>query len=338
MMEYNESCDENSYFNKSFSHEGLFNLFYDQKKDEIEQEDNSKKITEYESKNNTENFQNIKNNQESEKIIINKIIKITDNKVIENEENNINNIDNSFPNDILEKEDFMDDTSKNEINFNDNKNLNKGELKGEIKEKENSINFLKKKRGRNSSSSKEGVHGKNSDDNLRRKCKHLVLKSVFDFINAKIRIMYDNNINKGLLTKKLLTINQQQISDATIFFNKNFLYKRLKDIFSVSISKRYTNYLETHNKNLINFLMKEEKDEYKKEYFNGLFNLRFIDCLEQFRGTADYFYLDGLTTFDEIKSEFEKDKNYLAILTKYIFNYENITMNKKERNSFYYDY
>ena len=84
--------------------------------------------------------------------------------------------------------------------------------------------------------------------------------------------------------------------------------------------------------------MKEEEDENKKEYFNGLFNLRFIDCLEHFRGTADYFHLDGLTTFDEIKSEFEKDKNYLDILTKYIFEYENITMNKKGRLYFYYDY
>ena len=144
-------------------------------------------------------------------------------------------------------------------------------------------------------------------------------------------------INKGILTKQLLTINQKQVSDATILFNKKFLEKTLKDIFSVEISKRYTNYLENHNKNLINELIDDE-DEFKRGYFKGLFSLRFIDCLEHFRGTADYRHLDGLKTFEEIKDEFSGDKNYLDVLTKYIYDYENITMSKKERDSFNNDY
>ena len=182
-----------------------------------------------------------------------------------------------------------------------------------------------------------GEHNKFSDDNLRRKVKHLVLKNVFDFINEKIRSMY-SDINKGIFTKQLLTINQKQISDATILFNKKFLEKPLKDIFSVEISKRYTNYLESHNKNLINFLMNEEEDENKRVYFNNLFNLKFIECLEHFRGTADYIHLEGMKTFDEIKDDFAKDKNYLDVLTNYVEEYENITRNKKERTEFSYDY
>jgi len=328
--QYDDSYD----FNSCIKDE-LFESFYSRKKEEQNEEENSIKITEAENNKNIENSQNMEGFQKRSN---NTIIKIENNKIIGDEKNNINSINSSFKNDILENEDFMEDIQKNEINFNKIKNINTIGLKSEIKKTENSTNILKKKRGRNCTRLTGGVHNKYSDDNLRRKCKHLVLKSVFNFINEKIRIIYDNHINQGLLTKQLLTINQKQISDATILFNKNFLYKSLKDIFSVSISSRYTNYLETHNKTLINFLMKEEEDENKKEYFNGLFNLRFIDCLEHFRGTADYFHLDGLTTFDEIKSEFEKDKNYLDILTKYIFEYENITMNKKGRLYFYYDY
>ena len=335
-----ESSDSNYQYDDSYDFNScikdeLFESFYSQKKEEQNEEENSIKITEAENNKNIENSQNMEGFQKRSN---NTIIKIENNKIIGDEKNNINSINSSFKNDILENEDFMEDIQKNEINFNKIKNINTIGLKSEIKKTENSTNILKKKRGRNCTRLTGGVHNKYSDDNLRRKCKHLVLKSVFNFINEKIRIIYDNHINQGLLTKQLLTINQKQISDATILFNKNFLYKSLKDIFSVSISSRYTNYLETHNKTLINFLMKEEEDENKKEYFNGLFNLRFIDCLEHFRGTADYFHLDGLTTFDEIKSEFEKDKNYLDILTKYIFEYENITMNKKGRLYFYYDY
>ena len=34
----------------------------------------------------------------------------------------------------------------------------------------------------------KGKHNKYSDDNLRRKCKHLILKSMLDFINRKISV------------------------------------------------------------------------------------------------------------------------------------------------------
>ena len=45
-----------------------------------------------------------------------------------------------------------------------------------------------------------------------------------------------------------------------------------------------------------------------------------------------------MKTFDEIKDDFAKDKNYLDVLTNYVEEYENITRNKKERTEFSYDY
>ena len=329
--------DEYDYFEKRAFSEGNFDLYDDEeKKEPCEEETNGMQITEDESKKNSEIVENINEIQNNKTDII--IVK-TETGKIPSEQKSTDNFNNISKNEILtNKDNLMKDSSSIDININEILNFNKINLKTDDgKSEDNTYNSLKRKRGRNGPGCTGGEHNKFSDDNLRRKVKHLVLKNVFDFINEKIRSMY-SNINKGIFTKQLLTINQKQISDATILFNKKFLEKPLKDIFSVEISKRYTNYLESHNKNLINFLMNEEEDENKRVYFNNLFNLKFIECLEHFRGTADYIHLEGMKTFDEIKDDFAKDKNYLDVLTNYVEEYENITRNKKERTEFSYDY
>ena len=329
--------DEYDYFEKRAFSEGNFDLYDDEeKKEPCEEETNGMQITEDESKKNSENVENINEIQNNKTDII--IVK-TETGKIPSEQKSTDNFNNISKNEILaNKDNLMKDSSSIDININEILNFNKINLKTDDgKSEDNTYNSLKRKRGRNGPGCTGGEHNKFSDDNLRRKVKHLVLKNVFDFINEKIRSMY-RVINKGIFTKQLLTINQKQISDATILFNKKFLEKPLKDIFSVEISKRYTNYLESHNKNLINFLMNEEEDENKRVYFNNLFNLKFIECLEHFRGTADYIHLEGMKTFDEIKDDFAKDKNYLDVLTNYVEEYENITRNKKERTEFSYDY
>ena len=61
----------------------------------------------------------------------------------------------------------------------------------------------KKKCGRKKLSNKEiKEHNKFSDDNLRRKCKHLVLKNTLTFINEKIFIMNGGKIGDGILKKR----------------------------------------------------------------------------------------------------------------------------------------
>ena len=329
--------DENDYFEKRAFLEGYFDLYDDEeKKGRCEEETNGMQITEDESKKNSEIVENINEIQNNKTDII--IVK-TETGKIPSEQKSTDNFNNISKNEVLtEKDILIKDSPSIDININEILNFNKINLKTDDgKNEDNTYNSLKRKRGRNGPGCTGGEHNKFSDDNLRRKVKHLVLKNVFDFINEKIRSMY-RVINKGIFTKQLLTINQKQISDATILFNKKFLEKPLKDIFSVEISKRYTNYLESHNKNLINFLMNEEEDENKRVYFNNLFNLKFIECLEHFRGQADYIHLEGMKTFDEIKDDFAKDKNYLDVLTNYVEEYENITRNKKERTEFSYDY
>jgi hypothetical protein len=120
------------------------------------------------------------------------------------------------------------------------------------KKKENLGKKQKKKCGRKRLSNKEiKEHNKFSDDNIRRKCKHLVLKNTLIFINEKIFIMYGGKIGEGILKKELKIPNQIQKSDASVGYNQDFLNKKLGEIFSESISGRYANLPSIHNKKLI---------------------------------------------------------------------------------------
>ena len=178
-------------------------------------------------------------------------------------------------------------------------------------------------------------HNKYSDDNLRRKCKHLVLKYILKFINYQILIVYNGNIGNGIFKKQLQTLNQSQKSDATINFNKMFLNKTLAEIFSENISGRFTNFPPNHNKLLIEKLM-NENDEEKRKYFNKIFNLTFIQCLKHFTGEIKIDLLDGLKCFEDIKNDimdnYEDDGlDYYNTLKYYLNNFEVIINNKKAR-------
>ena len=107
--------------------------------------------------------------------------------------------------------------------------------------------------------------------------------------------------------------------------------KTLGEIFSENISNRYTNYPPEHNKNVIEKLINDE-DEIKRNYFKKLFNLKFIDCIRHFRESCLINELVGLTLFKDLKLKSEMDEDYRKALKYYIYNYENIILNKKERN------
>lgn len=216
------------------------------------------------------------------------------------------------------------------------------EKKGKKEENEDKmeLNKIKKerkkcgrKRFRNDNNQNE--HNKYSDDNVRRKIKHLVLKKLLLFLNRKIYNIYNGDIGNGIFKKELQTINQSQKSDATINFNIRFLEKNIGNIFSDNISGRFTNFPPNHNKNLIDQLL-NEKDEEKRIYFRELFSLNFTDCLKHFRGEEYIKILDGLICFKDMKNEilekYEEDgTDYYETLKYYLNNYEGIIHKKKAR-------
>ena len=136
-----------------------------------------------------------------------------------------------------EKEKSKINNSKNRNNekklLNDKNNLiiQKQKKISKSSKEINNYGKAKKKREKN----KIG-HNKYSDDNLRMKCKYLVLKHLRNFLNDKIRVIYNGNIGKGLFEKQLKIINQSQTRNGTVNFNKNFLNAKIKNIFSIDIN------------------------------------------------------------------------------------------------------
>ena len=174
------------------------------------------------------------------------------------------------------------------------------------------------------------MHTKYGDDNMRRKCKHLVLDSIFNHINNVIRKLYNNNIGQGILIKQLRILNQKQISEGNIKFNQEFLYKNIGEIFSDKISGRITNSPPYINKSIIQNLL-NEKDRALNIYFNKLFSLTFFECLEHFRGTKYFPELNGMDNLKKKLDEYQNDPDYASNIEYYINNYEIILNNKKSR-------
>ena len=174
-------------------------------------------------------------------------------------------------------------------------------------------------------------HTKYAFDNMVRKTKSMIIKLLLNFINKKIFVIYDGKIGHGDNIKKLFLMNQAQVSNANINFNRAFLERTLGEIFSSELSKRINNYKNDHNKKLIQKL-KNEKDKEKKEYFIGLFNLTFLDCLKYFRSSNNvnnpkYVYIEGLTKFCDLENDSnfkqQNEREFIEYFKNFINNYEN---------------
>ena len=256
--------------------------------------------------------------------------------------------DNSQDTDLLLQEDLIDEKKMFLIDkqkridkiclFNNDLPIHFTTQNG--KEKGNDNKNIKKILGQkiDRNEEKNEKHDKFSDDVIRRKCKNLVIKNLFEFLNNKIKNMYKGKLGHSIFKKELKRINQNQISNTNVDFNKNFLTKTIGDIFSDDITSKYTNFPQNHNKILINKLM-NENDENKKIYFQKLFNLSFIQCLKHFSGVEHNILLKGLKCFKDLKNDIinkyeeEEGNEYFRILEYYLVNFEEIINNKKTRNS-----
>lgn len=183
--------------------------------------------------------------------------------------------------------------------------------------------LLNKKRKKNDDIRKsKKKHTKFSYDNLKNKCKHLVIENLMKFLNDKINEAYEGKIGNGLTIKKLLKMNQSQKANADVEFNKKFITKNLKEIFSQNITQKISLYEPDHNKRLIDTILSEKKDKFEK-----LFNLTFIQCLEHFVGDKEIEELKGLKLFSELKEEivkkYEKDgESYYQNLNIFLKEFE----------------
>jgi len=195
----------------------------------------------------------------------------------------------------------------------------------------NNANILLNNKRNDNNKKQSSKHTKYSYDNLKRECKHLVIENVMKFINNKIYEVYEGNINNGLLKKKLLKLNQAQKINADVEFNKIFLNKTLKDILSQNITKQITLYEPDHNKKVIDKVISEKKDIFEK-----IFNLTFIQCLDHFIENKKIEELNGLTLYSELKEEiinkYENDgESYYENLKLFLKQFQNKINRAKSR-------
>jgi hypothetical protein len=176
-----------------------------------------------------------------------------------------------------------------------------------------------------------GSHNKYSPDNILRKCKHIILSQLMEFINNKIKDIYNGQIGNSIFKKELLTLNKEQKFNSNVIYNQNFLKKNLGDIFSDNISTKYSNFFPDHNKKLI-MMLRNEEDQNKKNYFEKLFNITFLQCINHFIGIKKVDELNGLKCFSELKYELKEEKEYIDCIEYLLKNYELITMKKRPRN------
>ena len=224
-----------------------------------------------------------------------------------------NNIFNQNSDDEIS--DFSKEASLHTINFS-TKELN-------LLDKSNSFLGNKRKNVRK--------HTKFSNDNLKRECKHLVIESVMKFINDKIDEVYENKIGCGISIKRLFKLNQSQKINANVTFNKQFIQKTLKEILSDDITGQIKYYEKDHNKRVINEIIDE-----KKEVFEKIFNLTFIECLKHFIEVEQIGELNGLILFKELKEQIiEKNKEdgeaYYENLKIFLMKFEELINKAKPR-------
>ena len=186
------------------------------------------------------------------------------------------------------------------------------------------INNKKRKREKTTSTTKKENF---RTDNMIRKCKHVYLDNLINFINEKIKELYNNNIGRGICEKQFKKLNQTNKSSTQVKHTQDYLNKTIKEILSEDISQNPHDF----NRNLVNKLLNDEDIE-KSTYFMRLFDLTFLQTLNQFRGTEFCTELSGMNSLDQELKKYEDD-DYRNNLKFYLENFEIIVKKRRSRKS-----
>ena len=194
---------------------------------------------------------------------------------------------------------------------------------------ENFINQKRKQGRKKKDSLEEGQHNKKTFDNILRRIKNSLLNSFRILLNSKIKNAY--NFKKLRKKWKLLKINPKHARNSNIEFNKVFIHKSLKEIFSEETTiKNLCN--RDHNKILIKQLLNEKNTE-KRKIFEILFNLTFLDLMKYSVGERpDLIELKGLSLSQKLLNEMALDEEYSELIFDILKNIETILENKFPRN------
>ena len=169
---------------------------------------------------------------------------------------------------------------------------------------------LGRKRNKDKKNGKNGMHTKNNDDNIIRKIKVFVSKSIYNYIKK--------------MQKDLLKLDPELNENLKRDYNLELFQKTLKDIYKEeNISAKYTKRKNTKtNEELINKIFKENKNLEAIK----ILNLTYLEVFKIFRR--------NLTSNKEISDELkEKIKGTNILNTKYFEDAEIFFETLRERGN-----
>ncbi len=164
------------------------------------------------------------------------------------DENYIINLDTELKTSIKEDRNNISNTISNEFkitkfnffiyNHHQEENLNNIKNNKNITNENNNIKHTKKrgrkgrrdiaKDNKQNKIKENKIHNKYSDDNIRKKCKNIILKYALKFINTKIKEIYKENIGYGRLNKQLKILKQDNKIKSTVDIDKLYFEKIVK--------------------------------------------------------------------------------------------------------------
>ena len=204
-------------------------------------------------------------------------------------------------------------------------------LKNNLSIKINTNEEKHKKRGRKEKRQKIFItHDKMSPDNIIKKIKSsLFNKYILNFLNLIIKQKFKD--------KYLVKLAHKYINEFTKEKELNYLKMRLKDLYSLDITKKNISLDSDYNKKVINEIIN------KDDTIRFVFDLTLDDFIKLFIGKKQVEGISHFINYEEIKKslptieEFcweivkKNDINYSALVIFYLFNYERALKLKQNR-------
>ena len=333
----------NDFLNKRFNFNNINNTF------------NNFKINNFFKKGNYFTFKNINLNKSFEKklsrpydIGINKNINY---KLLDDKIKDINKF--NFNNNFLKDNKNIIYNAKLDFQKNNPNNKEKSFQKIENKKTNQILKTTNKHKGRKAKNSInlniESKHTKYSPDNMMRKIKNKVLESSRLLANKILKEEIKNipNIKCNLFNREFRKIKGSFSQELNIKYNCWFYQIKIKDIFSMEISNKYTTIEKTSNIQLINYIfspLNENNFIKTKSLLNTPFHQFYHDIFLNENQNWKIFY--GINENDNkyqieymIKNIQEEERELNNDSLKYIndinylaHNYEKYFLEKKPRN------
>ena len=286
------------------------------------------------------------------KIVFSEVEDIKNKNICTNEQKELDKLNNN--NYILINKDKKD--KKDNIDINNFSPKNSIEQKSISNNNSKNIYFLKKinkQKGRKAKNAKnlniESKHTKHSSDNMMRKIKNKVIESSRLLANKIIKdeIKNNPNIKFNLINREFRKIQGSFSQELNIKYNFWFYKIKIKDIFSMEISNKYTAIKKSSNNELINYLFSPLNNNNfikAKQLLNTPFHQFYHDIfLNENKNWKAYYGINENDNKYQIENmlktirEEEDDINnenikYINDIKELAHNYENYFLDKKPRN------